>query len=406
MEDGLGNNPSFRPGRLYCAVEEQKNPRLEGLPFAVGGSPDGRGVVASCSYAARRFGVRSAMPTAQALRLCPSLGIVSGSHQAYSDTSALVMTLLDSVTPLVEQVSIDEAFLDVTGSESSGEDIARQLQNRVNKELDLPCSLGVATSKLVAKIANNVGKGSAQTGLPPNTINVVNPGEEEAFLAPLPIDALWGVGPKTALTFRNLGVYTIGDVLPSEQRILQEFGDYGRKILDHARGIDTREVETVREAKSHSHETTFSRDIDDPRVLEGTLLHLSESVGRDLRQSGVLCRTVTLKYRRSDFTTLTRSITLDEPVNLDLRIFEEAERLFQKLWRNNEPVRLLGVGASNLLADGTQLSLWDTSTGQVQDAIDSVREKFGNLAVRWGTERKRDALPTDETNRLPALPDD
>jgi DNA polymerase-4 len=391
---------------FYCAVEEQKSPELKGLPFAVGGTPDGRGVVASCSYAARRFGVRSAMPTAQALRLCPSLKLVPGSHQSYGDVSSLVMTQLDSVTPLVEQVSIDEAFLDVTGSESTGETIAQQLQSKINRDLDLPCSLGVATSKLVAKIANNVGKASAQTDLAPNTINVVESGQEEAFLAPLPIDALWGVGPKTAESFRNLGVDTIGDVTRSRERILERFGDYGRRILDHARGLDNRSVEIVRESKSHSHETTFSHDINDPQILEGTLLHLSESVGRDLRKSGISCRTVTLKYRRADFSTSTRSITLDEPVNLDRRIFEEAGRLFRNIWKDREYVRLLGVSASNLLSEGAQLQLWDGATSHVQEAIDSVRGKFGNLAVRWGKEQRRDTHSTDGTNRLPALLDD
>lgn len=391
---------------FYCAVEEQKDPGLKGLPFAVGGSPDGRGVVASCSYAARRFGVRSAMPTAQALRLCPSLKLVSGSHQSYGDVSGLVMAQLDTVTPLVEQVSIDEAFLDVTGCQSDGATIAREIQSKINTDLDLPCSLGVATSKLAAKIANNVGKASARTNLAPNTINIVEPGQEEAFLAPLPIDSLWGVGPKTAESFIRLGVETIGDIARCEERVLERFGDYGKRILEHARGIDNRTVETIRETKSHSHEMTFSSDINDPQILEGTLLHLSESVGRDLRRSGTACRTVTLKYRRSDFTTLTRATTLDGPVVLDRQIFGEAVKLLRRVWRNKEHVRLLGVGASNLISEGTQLQLWDGSTNHVQDAIDSVRGKYGSRAVRWGKEQRRDVHPTDETNRLPALPDD
>ncbi|MBI4771414.1 MAG: DNA polymerase IV, partial [Chloroflexi bacterium] len=194
---------------FFCAVEEQRDPALRGQAFAVGGRPEARGVVASCSYAARRFGVRSAMPMARAVKLCSGLIIVPSRHKVYSDVSRQVMERLYDLTPLVEQISIDEAFLDVSDLPESGEALARRLQATMRDELRLPCSLGVATNKLVAKIASDVGKAAARTGAPPNAILVVPPGEEAAFLAPLPAAALWGVGPKTATRLAGLGIHTI-----------------------------------------------------------------------------------------------------------------------------------------------------------------------------------------------------
>ncbi|HKZ68683.1 MAG TPA: DNA polymerase IV, partial [Anaerolineales bacterium] len=197
---------------FFCAVEEQRDPSLRGKPFAVGGKPEERGVVASCSYAARQVGVRSAMPMSRALKLCPGLLIVSARHRAYGQTSDKVMAVLHDLTPLVEQISIDEAFLDVSDLPQSAEAIARELQRTIRDQLNLPASLGVATNKLVAKIATDVGKAAARTGDYPSAVMVVPPGEEAAFLAPLPAIALWGVGPKTADQLARLGLKTIGDI--------------------------------------------------------------------------------------------------------------------------------------------------------------------------------------------------
>jgi DNA polymerase IV len=214
---------------FFCAVEELHQPALRNQPFAVGGRPEGRGVVASCSYPARRFGVRSAMPMAQAVRICPDLQIVPANHARYRAMSQQVMARLTALTPLVEQISIDEAFLDVSELAASGAEIARRIQAQIRAELNLPCSLGIASNKLVAKIANNVGKAEASGGGPPNALTVVESGQEAAFLAPLACTELWGVGPKTAARLQALGVHTIGDLAqraPGE--LAQLFGEHGR----------------------------------------------------------------------------------------------------------------------------------------------------------------------------------
>lgn len=379
---------------FFCAVEEQRDAPLKGKAFAVGGRPEDRGVVASCSYPARAFGVRSAMPMARALRLCPGLIIVSPRHDAYGRASVQVMERLDTVTPLVERVSIDEAFLDVTYRPEPAEALARQLQERINQDLSLPCSLGVATNKLVAKIANDVGKASAQkTDGPPNAVLVVPPGQEAAFLAPLPVASLWGVGAKTAESLESLGIHTIGDLARwPETDLVRRFGQHGRSLAQYARGIDGSPIETVREAKSISKETTFPKDVRERDALEGTLLHLAEGVGRELRHEGLTCGTVSIKYRRPDFTTLTRQIGLRQPTDLDHTIYTSAKRLFLQVWRPGDAVRLLGVAASKLSSEGAQLSLWANESERekrVQDAVDAIRDRFGGQTVRWGKETQR-----------------
>ena len=378
---------------FFCAVEEQFDASLKGKAFAVGGRPEDRGVVASCSYAVRKFGVRSAMPMARAVKLCPRLIIVSHRHAAYGQASEQVMERLDALTPLVERLSIDEAFLDVTDCPEPAETLARQLQRTINGDLGLPCSLGVAANKLVAKIANDVGKAAARTDNPPNAITVVPPGQEAAFLAPLPVEALWGVGPKTADSLKALGIRTIGNLARwPEGDLHRRFGEHGRKLALYARGIDDSPVETIRETKSISKETTFSRDVQDRDALQGTLLHLSEGVGRELRREGLTCRTVSLKYRRPDFTTLTRQVTLVEPTDMDHAIYTAAKRLFEQVWSPGQAVRLLGVGASKLSSEGAQLSLWDDGgekQHRIQEAVDSLRDRFGDRTVRWGKEKQR-----------------
>ena len=265
---------------FYCAVEEQRNPALMGKPFAVGGKPDQRGVVASCTYSARRYGIRSAMPMSQAVRLYPELIVVPANFRAYRETSRKVMDVLHDLTPFVEQLSIDEAFLDVTMHHDSAEAIARRLQARINETLDLPCSLGGATNKLVAKIANNIGKASLKSDNPPNSIHIIPAGEEAAFLAPLPIRELWGVGPKTAEKLNHLGILTIGQIATyPEESLVQRFGKIGRDLARHAKGIDTRDVQTEQEAKSISKEITFTRDVNDSETLKRTLRRLSDGVG-------------------------------------------------------------------------------------------------------------------------------
>jgi len=378
---------------FFCSVEELHNPDLRGKPFAVGGRPDQRGVVASCSYAARRFGVRSAMPMARALQLCPELLIVPSRHGVYSQVSAQVMERLHNLTPLVEQVSIDEAFLDVSDLPDPVEDIARRLQTQIRTELSLPCSIGAATSKLLAKTANDVGKAAARGDGPPNAITVVPPGQEAAFLAPLPVGALFGVGPKTAARLEELGIYTIGDLARrSPEEMERRFGRSGFEMVLRARGIDDRPLETSRETKSISQETTFARDIRDEHTLKRTLMRLSEGVGRRLRREGLAGTTVKIKLRWEDFTTLTRQVTLPQPSNLDHEIYAAALDLFNSNWPPGRPVRLLGVGVSGLGPPVRQLSFWDQDTEKMRrlnSAIDHLREIYGHRVIRHADELNR-----------------
>jgi DNA polymerase-4 len=351
---------------FFCAVEEQRDPLLKGKPFAVGGRPEERGVVSSCSYPARRYGVHSAMPMARAFRLCPGLIIIPPHFQAYHEASRQVMARLYELTPLVEQLSIDEAFLDVSDLPEPAETIARQLQARIRDELSLPCSLGAATNKLVAKIANDAGKGEVKSNEPPNAIKVVPPGEEAAFLAPLPSRALWGVGPKTAARLADLGLLTIGDMARwPEADLIRLFGKNGYDLARRARGLDNRPVETNREAKSISQETTFAHDIADPLALSQTLRQQAEEVARRLRKSDLSGITVRLKIRWSDFTTLTRQVTLSQPTDREDEIYVAAFQLLQKVWPAGRPVRLIGVGVSGFGLP-RQLRLWGATFEEEQ----------------------------------------
>lgn len=375
---------------FFCAVEEQLNPSLRDKPFAVGGRPEERGVVASCSYAARRYGVRSAMPMARALRLCPGLMIVSSRHGKYSQVSRQVMAHLREWTPLVEQISIDEAFMDVSDLPQPAENIARQLQAQVQKDPGLPCSLGVATNKLLAKTANDVGKASFRGEGPPNAITVVPPGHEAAFLAPLPVVALWGIGPKTAERLADLGIHKIGELASrSEVELMRLFGKNGYDLAQRARGIDDRPIVTSHAVKSISQEVTFAQDVRDAKVLERTLYQQAAKVGESLRHRRLTGTTVKIKLRWADFTTLTRQVTLEHSTDQDQEIFNSALVLFHKTWQTGKPVRLLGVGVTGLREPIRQLSLWDDTTEkdrQLQTAIDQLRQRFGKQIVLRGGE--------------------
>jgi len=380
---------------FFCAVEELHNPALRGKAFAVGGRPESRGVVASCSYPARRLGVHSAMPMGQALRLCPGLLIVPARHRAYAAMSRRVMAILHEVTPLVEQISIDEAFLDVTDRAEKAVDLARRLQASIRRELDLPCSLGVATNKLVAKIANNVGKAAARGDGPPNALQLVPPGAEADFLAPLPADALWGVGPKTAKELAALGIHTIGDIARwPEADLIKRFGKHGQDLARHGRGIDDRPVITEHERKSISQETTFVRDVTDGDVLRATLREQAAEVARSLRQEQLQGATVKLKLRAQDFTTLTRQTTLSHPTD-DAQVIESAViELLDKAW-DRLAVRLIGVGVTGL-SDARQLSLWDQPDERQErlyDAVRELRKRYGDTSIRPASDlgRKRPA---------------
>ena len=373
---------------FFCAVEELRHPELRGKPFAVGGRPNERGVIASCSYAARQVGVRSALPTAKALRLCPNLQIIAPDHGEYSQHSQRVMDILRENTALVEQISIDEAFLDLSDLPQPGEELARGLQRAINTRLKLPCSLGVASNKLVAKIATDTGKARHRTGTYPNTILVVPPGTEAAFLAPMPATALWGVGPKTAVRLADAGILTIGDLARlDDTRLTRLFGSGGREMGQRARGIDERAVETERETKSISCETTYERDVRDEERLRLTLREQSEEVGRRLRAEGLCAATVRIKLRWPDFSTHTRQISLTHATDQDRVILAAATGLFDGIWERGKAVRLLGVGASKLTPAAHQLSLFDVSSDKehrLLEALDALRARFGDSVVRSG----------------------
>jgi DNA polymerase-4 len=382
---------------FFCAVEEQRDPTLRGRPFAVGGRPERRGVVASASYMARKFGVHSAMPMAQAARRCPELMIVPPNFAAYRAASQQVMARLHALTLLVEQISIDEAFLDVTALGEPGDMLAAQLQTTIRKELALSCSLGVATNKLVAKVATDVGKSLVRSGKMPQAICVVPPGDEAAFLAPLPTTALWGVGPRTAEKLTNLGIHTIGEIAawPAAD-LARRFGQHGDDLGRRARGIDDRPIVTERAAKSISQETTFARDVTDRTTLEHTLHEQATTIAQKLRRDDLVGTTVKLKIRWPDFTTPTRQLTLAQPTDDGEEIAEAALRLFHQIWPGGQAVRLIGVGVSGLGAPSRQLSLWDTPPAptpeeiarqqRVQTALAAIQARFGVGAVRRASE--------------------
>jgi DNA polymerase-4 len=373
---------------FFCAVEELHDPSLRGKAFAVGGKPEGRGVVASCSYAARRFGVRSAMPTSQAMRLCPELLVISHHHGNYGEMSEKVMLRLGDLSPLVEQISIDEAFVDISDLRELPEAIARRLQKRVNDELGLPCSVGVATNKLVAKIATEVGKKTGRKDEPPNAVTVVTPGKEATFLEPLPATMLWGVGPKTAARLAEHGIKTIGNIARCPVAdLIRWFGENGRDLARRAGGVDDSPVTDEHEVKSISQETTFARDVRDDKLLADTLRELSAQVGRRLRQADLTGSTVKIKLRWPDFTTLTRQVTLSQPTDQDEEIYRLALDLLRKVREKGKAVRLIGVGVSGLGPPLRQLELWGADTEKsrrLQEALDTVRAKYGEQSIRRG----------------------
>lgn len=374
---------------FYCAVEEQRDASLRGKPFAVGGRPDQRGVVSSCSYAARALGVRSAMPMAQALRLCPHLIVIPGHYPAYRQASRQVMARLFALTDLVEPISIDEAFLDVSALAVPARQLGQQLQAQIRSELGLPCSLGIASNKLVAKIATDVGKKNVGGSGPPNAITEVAAGQEAAFLAPLAVEMLWGVGPKTAERLAVLGIKSIGDLAGyPEADLLKQFGKVGYELAQRARGRDNRPVVTEHETKSISQEVTFVKDLRDPARLKATLNSQAQQVAKKLQREGLAARTIKLKLRWPDFTTLTRQVTLEKASADGDQLAAQALALFEKEWQpDRRAVRLIGVGVSGLERADLQLSLFDPHVQKAQrlhETLSELRQRFGEGAIGRG----------------------
>ena len=370
---------------FFCAVEVLQCPKLKGKPFAVGGAANQRGVVASCSYAARMFGVHSAMPMSHALKLCPDMIVISSRHGDYGEMSKKVMALIE-ISPFIEKISIDEAFIDVTGGPEPLINTARSLQRRVNTELHLPVSIGGATNKLVAKIANDWGKAQKKGPEPPNAITIIPPGEEATFLAPLPVQSLWGVGPKTAAKLSTIGITSIGALAKSPVSTLEMlFGQYGLDLRKRANGLDDRPLETEHGIKSVSNEVTFVQDLTNEKQLLQTLRRLSEQVGRRLRKASLAGSTIQIKLRWKDFTTITRQKTLTSTTNLDQEIYEAAVTLFKTNWLKGKPVRLMGIGVSGLGPPVHQLNLWNDAhqkEANLLGAVDQLRERYGREVIK------------------------
>jgi DNA polymerase-4 len=386
---------------FYASVEVLDDPSLRGKPLIVGGM-EGRGVVSSASYEARRFGVRAAMSVGQALRLCPTATVVVPHFDRYAALSRQVMAIFHQFTPLVEPLSIDEAFLDVGGARrlwGSPAHIARTLRAKVREETGLTCSVGVASTKHVAKIASTLSK--------PDGLLIVAEADTQDFLAALPVRALWGVGPKAAEALEGRGIRFVADVLSSPRAVLDRaLGNaMGEKVWQLAHGVDAREVDTDHVEKSVGHEETFLEDIADPVVLRTELRRLADRVASRLRDGGWEAATIALKLRYADFTTVSRSVTLPEPTNVGQRIGDIAIDLLARL-PLVQPVRLIGVRGERLRgAGGAMVPLWDEDAEwrAVDEALDGARARFGRAAVTrasvLGARRDVNALPTNP--RLP-----
>lgn len=371
---------------FYASVEVRDDPRLRGKPVGVGGSAEGRGVIAAASYEARDYGVFSAMPTSRALKLCPELVLIPPNFEKYTAVSRQIMSIFQSYTPLVEPLSLDEAFLDVSGCErlfGDGVQIGKAIRRDILHETGLVASIGVASSKFVAKLASDLDK--------PDGFRVIRDDELRIVLDPLPVEKIFGVGERTAKRLKALGVFTVGDLAGRDRdAVLREFGASGAWIYDLAHGIDTRRVTPRRPEKSHGMERTFPEDIADRDELRRFLYEFCEEVAYDLRDRGLRAKTISIKARHSNFKTVTRSRTLDFATNLGARIYGTARELLERVPAG--PLRLLGVQASNLsdVREPLQGTLFEVGAEDPADdrrldeampGLDKLRRKYGKAAV-------------------------
>ncbi|HEY8345546.1 MAG TPA: DNA polymerase IV [Bacillota bacterium] len=370
---------------FFASVEQLDNPAYRGRPVIVGGSPQSRGVVSTCSYEARKYGIRSAMPLREAGRRCPHGIFLPGRMKRYMEVSAQIREIMLEYTPLVEPVSLDEAFLDVTASEKlfgPAEQIAQTLVDRINKEVGLPASVGVAHNKFLAKLGSDLKKPKGFVVIPPDGV--------KEFLAPLPVSKLWGVGPKTTELLHKLGVQTIGDLqkFPPAQ-LRNRLGETGEVLYNLAHGLDDRPVTVEEEAKSIGHEVTFPEDTGDRDLLEGTLLSLCERVARRMRKQGLTGRIITVKLRNADFKTITRRLTLPAPTDFEEIIFRHALRLAQKANWGGKRVRLVGISVSGLQhGHQEQIPLFLTEDHEdlkrLHETVDLLKDRFGETAITRG----------------------
>ena len=378
---------------FFVSVEELFDPALKGKAVVVGGQRDERGVVSAASYEARKFGVHSAMPLRTAAKLCPQAIFVNGHPERYRECSEKVYRVLTSFSPLVEMASIDEAYLDMTGTERlHGPPLcaAHLLHQKIKSDTHLNCSIGIGASRLIAKVSSAKAK--------PHGILWVIPGQEAKFLAPLDVRDIPGVGKVTEQSLQALGIRRVGDLARFDDAFLKEhFGKWGLALAGKARGEDAggwfdTEVGADTDPKSISHEHTYNEDTANPEQIESTLMRLSEMVGRRLREHGLHARTIQLKLRYKDFTTITRAHSLPAPTQLDTEIFEQARSLFHKNWRKGTQVRLLGVHASSFesasqqqdMLEGARRQRWQ----QALSAADRLRDKFGESSISLATGMK------------------
>ena len=369
---------------FFVSVEQVLNPELKGKPVVVGGRPERRGVVAAASYEARAFGLHSGMPLITASRLCPQAIFIEGNFHRYREASEKFMAILADFSPFIEPMGLDEAYLDTTGFESihgSASRMAEKIRKRVQDELGLAASVGIASCKIVAKVASDQAK--------PDGLLEVPGGTERSFLNPLPVARLPGIGKKTEPILKGLGINTIGQLSNIPLSTLKShFGIYGEMLHNHANGIDESKVEPPGEAKSISRETTFGEDTRDSSFLQATLNYLSERVGSQLRELGKQARCVTLKLRYADFTTTTRQQTLSQPTDADQAIFAMGRRLLEKeLAVEKQAVRLIGIGVANLVEAGRQPDMLDINARRREKlniTIDRIRKKYGFTAIQTG----------------------
>ena len=371
---------------FFVSVEELFDPSLKGKAVVVGGQRNERGVVAAASYEARKFGVHSAMPLRTAAKLCPQAIFVNGHPERYHECSQKVYEVLGSFSPQVEMASIDEAYLDMTGTDRlHGPPLraAHALHQKMKDKTQLNCSIGIGASRLIAKVSSAKAK--------PNGVLWVVAGQEVKFLAPLDVRDIPGVGKVTEQNLHALGIRQVGDLARFDEAFLEErFGKWGLALAGKSRGEDAggwfdSEVGADTAAKSISHEHTFNHDTASPEQLEATLMRLSEMVGRRLREATLYARTIQLKLRYKDFTTITRAHTLAAPTQLDTEIFEQIRALFRKNWRKGSEVRLLGVHASSFTEQAEQSDLLEDARRrrwqQALSAADKLRDKFGESSV-------------------------
>jgi DNA polymerase-4 len=369
---------------FFVSVEQALKPTLKGKPVIVGGDPERRGVVASASYEARPFGIHAGMPLSKARLLYPQAIFIRSHFSLYKDASAKFMKILGDFSPHIEPLGFDEAYLDVTGCEElygSLQKLALAIKERINEELKLTASVGIATCKVVAKIASDLCK--------PDGLLEIARGDEQAFLNPLPIAKLPGVGKKTEQVLKEMGVTTIGELasLPVDT-IKRQFGATGAVIHSYARGIDDREVETPGEAKSISQQLTFARDTLDRNFLEASLHNLCQEVCRELRSQNKRAKCVAIRLRFADFKTITRQVNLKEASDVTQVIFTTSQHLLSKaLAQQEKPVRLIGIRISSLAGLEKQLSMFDSGIEKpehLDKAIDRIRRKYGPTAIKTG----------------------